>query len=330
MAPSARYAAITGYVDLSRSLGLDPAPLMRDAGLDPAGLCEPDRWAPAHLFYALLESSARASGCDDFGLRLAERRRFANLGPLSLALREEPDVRGVVTMLCRHEAMFNESLRLRLAEGDGISAIQLTLDAGRPGRTWQAADLALGVLHGLLRHFLGNTWQPLRVNMIRPEPRELTAYRRVFGPSIGFGADHNEIVLYTSDLDAANHGSDPLLRSYVGRILAPDPHATASVDRVRDVIEQLLPTGRCSVQEVARSLGLDRRTVHRHLARENKTFSDVLDDTRALLADHLVAGDRHSLTEVASLLGFSSPSNFSRWFRGRFGENPRRWRQKPR
>jgi len=34
-----------------------------------------------------------ASGREDFGLRLVGFRRLANLGPLALVIREEPDVR---------------------------------------------------------------------------------------------------------------------------------------------------------------------------------------------------------------------------------------------
>ncbi|WP_010595148.1 helix-turn-helix domain-containing protein, partial [Rhodococcus sp. P14] len=69
-----------------------------------------------------------------------------------------------------------------------------------------------------------------------------------------------------------------------------------------------------------------RRTVHRRLADEGETFSSVLDATRADLATRMVGSGRHSLTEVSDLLSFSAPSNFSRWFRNRFGCSPSRWR----
>ncbi|WP_245738405.1 hypothetical protein [Streptomyces sparsogenes] len=69
--------------------------------------------------------------------------------------------------------------------------------------------------------------------------------------------------------------SDPLLhpyaRQYFGSIaLSRD---TTVPDRVRELIEVLLPTGRCSIEQVARSLGVDRRTVHRHLSASGESFS---------------------------------------------------------
>ena len=78
--PLARYAALSGYGVLGDSLGLDWAPLVRSAGLDPASLAVQDRWIPAAAVAQLLEISAAASGREDFGLRLVEFRRLANLG----------------------------------------------------------------------------------------------------------------------------------------------------------------------------------------------------------------------------------------------------------
>jgi AraC-like DNA-binding protein len=147
---------------------------------------------------------------------------------------------------------------------------------------------------------------------------------------VEFDREFNGIVLYTADLDAPNAMSDPLLRTYARQyfeaIAAPTATDTATLDRVRELIEVLLPTGRCSVEQVARSLGVDRRTVHRRLAESGETFTSLLNATRAHLAEHFVANPRRSLTDVSDLLGFSEPSAFSRWFRTQFGCSAREWR----
>jgi AraC-like DNA-binding protein len=51
------------------------------------------------------------------------------------------------------------------------------------------------------------------------------------------------------------------------------PAEVTMVTRVRALIEALLPAGRCSIVQVARSLGVDRRTVQRRLADSGETFS---------------------------------------------------------
>lgn len=328
MKPLARYAAITGYADLCASLGMDPTPLLRSVGLDPTGLGLPDRWIPAVAIARLLERSAAAARCPDFGLRLVERRRFASLGPVSLVLREEPDVRSALTFLMRYQHMYNEALRMRLVEAEDVATIRVTLELGEPADTRQAMELVMGVLHGLLRDFRGGRWRPLAVCFTHLAPEDISTHLDVFGPMVKFDQEFTGIVLYTSDLDAPNAMSGPSIGPYARQYLdSLDTRPDAMlVTRVRELIELLLPTGRCSVEQVARSLGVDRRTVHRHLAEAGQNYTAVLNATRVDLAEHLVAGRRYSLTEVADLLGFSSPSNFSRWFSNEFGCSPRQWR----
>ena len=146
----ARYAALSNFVELSRSLGLDPAGMIRGVGLDPGGLGIQDRWIPAVAVAQLLEKTAVASGREDIGLRLAELRRLSHLGPLSLVIREEPDVRSALQMLIRYEHMYNEALHTRIHERNGIATLAIELDVHEVG-TRQSIEFAVGVLHRLVQ-----------------------------------------------------------------------------------------------------------------------------------------------------------------------------------
>ncbi|MDG3010174.1 AraC family transcriptional regulator [Rhodococcus sp. D2-41] len=328
MKPLARYAALNGYVDLSRSLGLDPGPLMRQMGLDPAGLSVQDRWIPAAAVARLLERSAAISGHEDFGLRLAEFRRLSNLGPLSLVIREEPDVRSALRVLGRYEHTYNEALRTRLSEADGTATIRVVLELGEQVDVRQSEELAVAVVHRLLCGFLGPRWKPMAVCFAHRPPADPATHRKAFGSALIFDHQFTGITFPANDLDAPNKMSDPLLRPYTQQVLdsLEPPKDATTADRVREVIELLLPTGRCSIEQVARSLGVDRRTIHRRLTDSAESYSSILNDTRVDLARRMVENRRYSLTEIADLLSFSAPSNFSRWFRAQFGCSPQVWR----
>jgi AraC-like DNA-binding protein len=328
--PLVRYATLSGYGALCDSLGLDWTPLMRSAGLDPAGLAVQDRWAPAAAVAHLLEISAAASEREDFGLRLAEFWRLANLGALALVIREEPDVRSVLEMLIRYEHTYNQAIRIRLSEGDGLASIRVDLELGEPVGTRQATELAVGGLHRMHRKLHGTRWQPLSVCFSHPAPADISTHIRTFGHVMQFQREFAGIVLRAGDLAAPNQMSDPLLRQYAHQFLdsiaAPDDVTT--VTRVRELIEVLLPAGNCSIVQVARSLGVDRRTVQRRLADRGETFSSLVSAVRVELAERLVPNPNRSLSEIAVQLGFSGPSAFSRWFRGQFGCSPKGWRSR--
>jgi len=135
--------------------------------------------------------------------------------------------------------------------------------------------------------------------------------------------------MYSSDLDATNSLSDPLMRPYAQLFLESlvTPRTQSEPERVRELVELFLPLGKCSVDQVARALGMDRRTLHRRLAEAGESFSSILCATRAGMAERHLANDRYSITDVAYQLGFTAPSAFSRWFHQQFGVSPRAWRE---
>jgi AraC-like DNA-binding protein len=328
MSPTLRYASLSGYLAVCQAVGLDPDPLMRGVELDPADLATPEKWVPAPRVARLLELSARACGQEDFGLRLAEHRRLSTLGPLSLVLRDEPTLRSALDLLIRYEHAYNEAIRLRLSDVNGLATLRLWFELGEPTPSRQGEELAVAVLHGVIRRFLGPTWQPLSVCFTHAAPQNLDTHIRVLGPRLQFGHSFTGLILYGRDLDAPNAAPDPAARTRAEEVLRSlaTPRGATAADRVRDLVEVLLPTGRCSVDEVARTVGVDRRTLHRHLAATGETFTSIVDRTRAGLAERYLSTERYQLSEVSDMLGFAAPSAFSRWFRQRFGDSPRQWR----
>ena len=148
MRPGVRTATLDGYLGLARSVGLDPARILTNAGIAVADLAVPDKWVPAAAVSRVLERSANESGLEDFGLRLAGLRRLATLGPLSVVLSQEPDLRSALDLLCRYEHSYNEAIRLRLEEAGDLATMRLWFEFGEPAPTRQALELATATLLG--------------------------------------------------------------------------------------------------------------------------------------------------------------------------------------
>ncbi len=326
--PLVRSGSLNDYLGLAQSLGLDGSAILRRVGISPRDLESPDGWLPAAAVARVLDLSATASGRADFALRLAERRRFSTLGPLSLVLREEPDLRSMLHLLARYEHSYNEAMRIRMDEKDEVATIRLWYEFGEPAPAAQALDLGVAVLHGTIREYLGPGWHPLATCLPHPAPDDLTTYRRFFGAGLQFEHEFAGVMIRARDLGAGNPLSDSLMRTYTQRFLESiyPPRATTTRDRVKEQIELLLPLGKCTMDRVSKTLGVDQRTLHRHLADEGETFRGLVSSTRAGLVEHYLRNDRYSMTDVCQLLGFTAPSAFSRWFQQRFGMSPSAWR----
>lgn len=326
-----RSACLTSYPELARSLGLDPLRLLKEAGIDRRCLDDPDVKVPAGGLRRLLENSARAANVEDFGLRLAETRSLSILGPIGLLVREEPTVRDALLSLMRYIPLHNESLGLRLEESGGLALAIVEIRVPRPVPLRQGTELSVGVLYRVLQSLIGLHWRP-SVAFIHEAPRRGDMHRRLFGGRVEFGRDFNGIVCESRDLDRRIPAADPALARYARQhldALLARPNTRLS-DKTRELISLQLATGRCTADLVAGQLNMNRRLLHRRLAEEGLTFSDILEGVRAGIVTRTLSNTDRPLSALADMVGFSSLSAFSRWFRDRFGAAPSAWRSNAR
>ena len=324
-----RSACLTGYFDLARSIGIDPFGLLRQVGLERSCLFDPDQKIPIDPAIRLLEMSASVSGIEDFGLRLAEKRSLSNLGPIALAARDGATLRQALEAAIHYQQLHNEALLLSLVAMGDVVILKSELIAEHCTAVRQAIELVVGVAHLFIRQLSGGAWRSQPVWFSHGPPADMATHLRLFGPWVEFGQECNGTLLDARDLAAPLPGSDPAMAKHVKQYLEPMlAHAGPTVkEKARRAVYDLLASHRASVEQVAAHLGMNRRALHRQLAREGETFSSILNAVRTDLARRHVDDRDLPLTEVAHLLGFSELSGFSRWFRTEFQRSPKSWRQ---
>src|SRR5262249_527339 len=127
-----RSAVLNNYVEVARSVGLDPYRMLTEFRLPPAALDDPEVKVPADAVGRLLEESATRAGKFDFGLRLADKRTVANLGALALLVREQPTIRKALDVMAGYMFLHGESLRLNMKEHGDEAGLSLAFDVSRP------------------------------------------------------------------------------------------------------------------------------------------------------------------------------------------------------
>jgi len=324
-----RSATLNGYAELVTSLGHDPGALLRAAGLSPRLLKNPETLIPSSALRELLEATASATGVEDFALRMAARRTFANLGPISLVLKEEASPRQALDTLSRYLKLISASLVTRIEDVGETVIIREDLLPSPGQATRQAMELTVGMMFRILRELIGPQWRPLQVCFTHRPPASSSAHQAFFGRHPMFNQPFNGLVCAAADLQKARtpdrSGATQLARDYLEAALRRRGEGTR--ESCRDLIVALLPVGRCTAQQVAHLLRVDRRTLHRHLSADGLTFSTLLDEVRTeLVIRHLGESDQ-PIGEIAGLLGFSNQSSFSHWFRAEFGCSVTQWRQ---
>lgn len=323
-----RGASLTDYVDVARSLGLDPYRFLRAAGINLTALVDPDIRIPAAAVSNLLEASAHAAGVEDFGLRMAQTRQLSNLGPLAFVMREEPTLRRALNSMSRYLRLHNEALAMCIEEDDGVVILRQEALNGLPGSQRQSAELVVAVLYRVVVLFLGGGWKPRKVCFTHSAPASTATHLRVFGMPVAFGQEFDGLICDAADLESPLPSYDPAMarqvRQYLDSLLARSDDTMA--DKVRRLIVVLLPSGACSIERIAEHLGVDARTVQRRLTRQGESYAGILASLRAELVVRYIGNRERQLSEVAVLLGFGSLSAFSRWFSHQFGCSVSKWR----
>ena len=325
-----RAAVLTKYLLVAQQLGLNPQPLLRRHGLTPAMLENPDQLIAADSAVALLEDSAQASGCNSFGLRMAEARQMADFGPVSLLLSHQRTLRDALRTTVQYRHLLNESLALFIEEVGKTVIVREEVVTDHPMAARQATELALGALFRLCSSLLGQHWHPLTVNFAYEAPAETQIYSRLFGCKLEFGSEFNGFVFSSVDLDTPNPLADPVMARYAERFIQSLPGVSdhSLLLDVRKAIYLLLPMGRATVEQVAQAQAVNLRTLQRRLDAEGVTFSQLINEVRRDLVRRYMENPRYSLGRIAELLGYSVPSSFTRWFTTQFGMAPAVWRQR--
>lgn len=321
-----RLAVLTGYVKMATSLGLDTRVMLKAAGLSPALLTHIEQLIPASVAIRLLEESARMSGCMTFGLRMGMARKLSDMGMIAILLSLQPTLADCLRAVDQHRDRIVPILALNLERHDDIAIIglDLALPDAEPHR--QANDLVLAASMLIIRDILGDDWRPecTRFSYPEPAPSDRLLYQQAFGDDVEFNAELNGFVIRAADLDAPREGADPAMQRYAETLieLALGPAQPSFARTVQQALMYLLGSSQPALPTTAAALGLNPRTLQRHLRDEGVSFRDLVDQTRMQLAARLLANPATRIAEVADALGYSSTGAFSRWYRQAFGRAP--------
>jgi AraC-like DNA-binding protein len=183
----------------------------------------------------------------------------------------------------------------------------------------------------LCRQLTNSRIAPRRVRVKHLRDGAPAEYKSFFASDVEFGADADEIIFPKTFASLPSVGADThlnkLLRQYADEALARKRSERDGVRTdVQRVLPQLLPHGKANTSEVARQLGLSRRTLSRSLFAEGVTFAEILEELRAALAKRYLSDRELPVSEIAWLLGYREISSFTHAFKRWTGMSPIQFR----
>jgi AraC-like DNA-binding protein len=279
----------------------------------PAG--DDDGRVALSLFNGWLDDASHLLRDPGIGLRALAHLERGVGDVVELGASSAATLADALTFLARHVRILNEAADFALCVEADVARFELRsqVQVSRALRDFQMGAVVFALAKWLPEAPQVQVWFAYR------EPHDAALHRALFAPNrVHFDAPCDRIVLKTSTLaqplrsqDAAMHG---VLSRYAERLAREQSSADRLVRRVREVLLELLGSGKGDADQIAKHFGMSRRTLTRHLAREGINFRQLLEDVRHQSALGLLESTNIELSRIAELLGYTETSSFCRAF----------------
>jgi len=327
-------AATTGLIEAIVAAGGRPEAILRSVGLDRSSLADPHGFIPCAAFTRLLEDAAGSTGDSCFGLHFGEHFSPKNVGPLAYVTLNSPTFAVGFENIVRYHGVHNDGAHISFAIDGKWAYIRQRLTDPTVEAPRQHNEFTAAVGLNMMRLMAGSRWAPADVHFAHPEPEDTSEHHRVFAAPVSFGHVTNAFVVDREFVErpvpAADEQLYPILRRYLDRALKEMPREDHLLSSVRRVIAEVMRDGDLAIGPVASKLAMSPRTLQRRLEEHGTDFRRVAEDTRRRFAINYLRDPKHTLTEIAYLLGYSEVSAFNRAFKRWTASTPSDYRRKSR
>ena len=324
-----RGLALLNVAELVADLGGDPDALMRTHGIDPGAAGDYDTFLPYASVAAVIGDAAQELDCPDFGMRLARRQGLQLLGPIAVIIRNAETVDAALESVSRYLPHYVPHDFTELIREPHAAIFTLSTNLRRPAHRDQMVEKGLGIAMDAFRLMLGEGFVPLRVTLQHRRIAPMESYREMFGCPVEFEQEVNSVHLPPHSLHQSIRGRDAAALALAENYLSGIRPDLAVADDVRGKIQRLLVVNQADLVAVARTMSLHPRVLQRRLAESGTSFEEILDDVRRDMAWDLSATGTQ-ISRIATLLGYSETSSYTRACRRWYGESPRQLRARRR
>ena len=320
-------------VSALESYGVDYRPVLAEAGLDPDVAYHPSERISSIQFKRLWEIALRESGDPCFSLTCASYIQPSSLHGLGLSWIASHTLKEGLERVIRFQKILATESMLALRETDDGYCIYDTISQKDDPLGFPAAvyESFVAIVFRICTIMLGPDIRPLRVNLEHAAPACADRFTEFFGIPVEFSAADNSIEFSRNTAELASASANPEMTRINDQIVIDYLNQFDKDDivtKTRSYIIDHLPSGVPRQADIARDLNMSLRSFQRKLAETGTSYSDVLQQVRHDMACHYLLSPNYQVLQIAYVLGFSDPSNFSRAFRRWTGLTPNQFRQK--
>jgi AraC-like DNA-binding protein len=307
------------------------APLLAQSGLTEKQINDRNADIAVKYQIRLLVLAATALRDDLLGFHIARDSDLREIGLLYYVMASSNILGEALQRAARYSSLNNEGILLWVRNEDRRTIITLSyIDVTRHSDRHQI-ECWITALVRICRRLTNHQLMLRHVSVDHFRANEPPELKSFFGCDVAFGSTVDEIVFSENVQNLPVVSGDSYLNETLLKFCEEAFSkrgvgcSTLRAD-VERAIAPLLPHGKAQAEEVARKLGISRRTLARQLSSEGWTFERILTDLRIGLAKRRLSDNDLPISEIAWLLGYREASAFTHAFKRRTGKTPRAFR----
>lgn len=295
------------------SNGINPTEVLRRAGLPDDLFSRPSTKVDAEEYYRFVEIIAGYIRNGEDFVKLATENGLEKETPQVIGALCSRNIKEAVPRMAYYADMF---LPILLETQDTPEGFRIELKPCKPEFTLPPAFSALHLLFllNMFRNSTGLQIVPFEMNL---GIEEWDAVEDYTGVKPSYDRSRNPyMTLSRKDAEAPFISTNDELWAKIepelNQRLSELREGCDFADRVRAALLELLPSGRCKVEDVAERLHLSVRTIQRRLTEEGVKFQTILRDARVALDKGLDNLPDLKKADRAYLLGFNHIDSYRR------------------
>lgn len=308
--------------------GMSEEQIENTLGQTISSLEEAEARLPVLEYHELWKQALEFTENPALGLELGAKPRNEEMGLVGHIFFNNATLGDALKQYERFYALVNEGMHIELKEMGELVKLEYICDV-EDAYCIQDMERTLAIAMHRAKEYISSSLSIEYVGFQHDQPDYYDKYLDIFSCPVKFNQPSTHLVFKKKYLDFKL----PKRSSYLHLVLTRHiesmlkrfrPKASLT-DKVKSLVEKKLAKDSVDAEHIAERLHMSRNTLYRKLKQEGMSFHDLVDQVREKKALEYLNENKHSLSEIAFLLGFSELSAFSRAFKRWTGESPAKY-----
>ena len=315
-----RATKVAAYSRAVQQLGFEEAALFARTRIDPRQVSSPDYLISEDQYYAVVANMIKLTGNPGIAFSLGKLADLIEYGIVGYAMISANSLHDATDIWIKFSnSLIGAPMRTEwypAAQGHELS-FSSPASIGALQRFEAEEMLVQGI--NIIKDLSGT--QPVfeKISFSYPQPPHRALYDEAFQCPLEFGAARTVARILKPDFNAPIRTKNEEHYSICAAHCSEVMSSLSETGQLRSALRSLFlaaPAKLPTLEEAGTALGMSANTLLRQLSNLGKSYQEIKDEFRFDLARKYLRSGHMTPKQVAYLLGFTSPSNFSRAFKG--------------